>query len=98
MFDKFEMIDDMIKKIDALADARGLNRCISLIELAQQLRALSEGLKKDDAATAEKVELLETQLKAATAPEAKDGETVVGGEKYNIDMTEVSGDGDHPAE
>ena len=40
MFDKFEMIDDMIKKIDALADARGLNRCISLIELAQQLRAL----------------------------------------------------------
>lgn len=98
MFDKFEMIDDMIRKIDALADARGLNRCISLIELAQQLRALSEGLKKDDAATAEKVALLEKQLKAATTPEAKADVAVVGGEEYNIDMTEVSGDGDHPAE
>lgn len=89
MFDKFEMIDDMIRKIDALADTHGLNRCISLIELAQQLRALSEGLKKDDAATAEKVALLEKQLKAATAPEAKDGETVVGGGEYHIGMEEV---------
>lgn len=90
MFDKYEMIESMIRRLDALADARGLNRCVMQIELAQQLRALSEGLKKDDAATAEKVELLEKQLKAATAPEAKDGETVVGGGEYHIGMEEAA--------
>lgn len=89
MFDKYAMIDDMIKRLDALADARGLNRCLALIELAQQLQALSEGLRKDDTATAEKAELLEKQMKAATAPEAKDGETVVGGGEYHIGMEEA---------
>ena len=46
---KFQMIDILITKVDALADARGVNRCVMTVEIIQQLNALKELLQKEDA-------------------------------------------------
>lgn len=48
--DKFDLIEAIIKRVDALADARGAQKCAIVIEIIQQLGALRKGLADDDAA------------------------------------------------
>ena len=48
--DKFELIDAIVKRVDALADARGAQKCAIVIEMIQQLGALRKGMADDDAA------------------------------------------------
>ena len=47
LFDQFGLIDQMILEVEAIADARGTARCILLANLAGQLKALKEGLQKE---------------------------------------------------
>ena len=58
LFDKFGMIDEMSRKMEALADAKGVLRCGLIWDIAGMLHALKDGLKKEDEATALKIEEL----------------------------------------
>ena len=46
---KFQLIDILITKVDTMADAHGVNRCVMTIDIIQQLNALKEQLQKEDA-------------------------------------------------
>ena len=43
--DKYQMIDILITKVDAMTDTHGVNRCVMTIDIIQQLNALKEMLK-----------------------------------------------------
>ena len=58
LFDKFGMIDEISRKMEMLADAKGVLRCGLILDIAGMLRALKDGLKKEDEATALKIEEL----------------------------------------
>ena len=62
--DKFELIEAIIKRVDALADARGAQKCAIVIEIIQQLGALRKGLADDDAAHKKGIMDLQHQLDA----------------------------------
>lgn len=48
MFDKYEVIDNLITTMDELADAKGVKRCALIISVIQALGELKKGLKADD--------------------------------------------------
>ena len=56
LFDKFGMIDEMSRKMEALADAKGVFRCGLIWDISQMLKALKNGLQNEDKATAQKIE------------------------------------------
>lgn len=74
LFDKFGMIEEMLKKLDALADARGTFRAGLIWDISQMLVALKRGLTKEDEQHKESIACLE---KAA------------GVEKIDIESVEV---------
>lgn len=88
MFDKFDMIDNLIVGLDALADARGVARCTGFVKAIQQLNALKDGLQKEDDAHEAEKELLRRQLAAAQMPPTndEDGGETIGGERYVLDV------------
>lgn len=47
LFDQFGLIDQMIMEVELIADAHGTVRCGLLANLAGQLKALKDGLKKE---------------------------------------------------
>lgn len=71
MLDRYELIDRMASSVDALADARGAQKCALIIELIQQLGALKKGLKDEEAARRREMEALRAQIEenqSATIP------------------------------
>ena len=44
---KFQLIDTIITKVDALADARGVSRCVMVVDIVQQLNALRDLLREE---------------------------------------------------
>ena len=50
MMDKFGMIDQIIVQVNALLDARGVEKCRLGLDIVQRLAALREGLRKEDSA------------------------------------------------
>lgn len=46
--DKYQIIDLLINKVDALADARGVNRCVITIDIVRNLDTLKQLLKEED--------------------------------------------------
>ena len=60
MFDKYQLIDQIILKVDALADARGAQKCSLIIEVVQMLGTLRKGLKNEEEAANEPVVVAET--------------------------------------
>ena len=65
LFDKFGMIDEAARKMEVLADAKGVFRCGLIWDIAQALKALRDGLKKEDEATALKIEELKRIVEEA---------------------------------
>lgn len=53
LFDKYGLIGEMQKKLDVMADAKGVLRAGLTWDVYQMLSALQEGLKKEDAETKE---------------------------------------------
>lgn len=49
MFDKYGFIDQMMKKLDEIADSHGVIRSVSISELFRMFVVLKQGLMKDDA-------------------------------------------------
>ena len=86
--DKYQMLDAIIVIVDKLADARGVERCVLLIDLVKRLDALEKGLKEDEDATNARVEMLKSQIKNLTTPPfLNEGEIREGGQTYTIDLT-----------
>lgn len=59
VFSKFELIDDMLKKLDVLADAKGTFRCGLVWDISNEMKALREGLEKEDAANKQLIKSME---------------------------------------
>ena len=64
IFDKFALLDDILKKMEALADAKGTFRCGLIWDIAGALKALRDGLKNDDEAHAKQIESMKQMLRA----------------------------------
>ena len=58
LFDKFGMVQEMQKKLEVLADAKGTLRCGLIWDMRGMLSALADGLKQEDEANTRKVEEL----------------------------------------
>lgn len=85
MHNKYEMIDAVIVLLDKLADARGAEKCRLILDGVQRLAALKDGLCKEDEAHTTELNLLNGQLaKLTSTPEARDGQTIIGGQKIHI--------------
>ena len=91
--DKYQMIDEIVVLIDRLADARGIDRCVILIDLVKRMNALKDLLREDESAHESRINLLKNQIRnLTTPPPLKDGEIREGGETYTIDLTPKDGD------
>lgn len=64
IFDKYGMLNEIRKKLDLAADARGAIRCGLLWDISCMLAALQDGLKKEDGANVQKIETLKAQIQA----------------------------------
>ena len=56
LFDKLGMVDEIARKVEALADAKGVFRCGLIWDISQMLKALKNGLQNEDKATSQKIE------------------------------------------
>lgn len=56
---KYTMIEDMLKKLDALADAKGVFRAGLIWDIAQALTELQKSLKDEDERHKEAISCLE---------------------------------------
>lgn len=85
--DKYQMLDALILLVDKLADARGAERCMLLIDMLKRLGALKEGLQGEDKAHEAEKDLLKAQIKdLTTPPPLRDGEIREGGQTYTINL------------
>lgn len=84
LYNKHEMVDNIIKTLGGIS-VRGETNVNLLSSAFQMLYALQEGQKNEDRATNQKIELLKSQLKAATEPKPEEpGGDVLGGEHYDL--------------
>ena len=84
MFDKYQLIDSIIVQIDALTDARGVEKCKIILDAIGKLSALKKGMQDDDTANQQKLDTLRDELRRVTAPDA-DGDTeTIDGKTYKI--------------
>lgn len=58
LWDKYGLISEISKKIEVLADAKGVLRCGLIWDISNMVKALGDNLKKDDEAHTAKVEEL----------------------------------------
>lgn len=55
IFDKYGMLDEIKKRLEILADAKGVFRCGLIWDINDMVKAVEEGLRKDDEANAAKI-------------------------------------------
>ena len=67
IFDKYGMLDEIKKRLEILADAKGVFRCGLIWDINDMVKAIEEGLRKDDEANAAKIEELKRMNSANTA-------------------------------
>ena len=69
LFDKFGMIDEILRKMNALVETKGVLqgvlRCGLIWDISGMLTAMKDGLKKEDEATAQKIEELKRIVEEA---------------------------------
>lgn len=62
LFDKYGMIDEILLKMEALADAKGAFRCGLIWDITQMLKSVKDGMKKDDEQHKQEIEALTKML------------------------------------
>lgn len=77
IFDKFTLIDDVLKKLDMLADAKGAFRCGLIWDITGELKALREGLKKEDVAHKQQIEAMKQMQEARKNADGNNQERLV---------------------
>ena len=86
--DKYRMLDEIIVLLDRLADARGVDRCLVLVDLVKRVDALKKGLREEEDAHSAHIEMLKAQIRNLTEPAPlMDGEIREGGQTYTLDFT-----------
>lgn len=60
--DRKQLIDECIKKLNSLADASGIVRCIMVYEVYQLLRSLKENIEMYEDAQQKHINQLEAQI------------------------------------
>lgn len=58
LFDKYGMLKEIQGKMEILADAKGTLRCGLIWDITQMIKAVENGLKKEDEAKAAEMETL----------------------------------------
>ena len=48
IFDKYGMLEEIKKRLEILADAKGVFRCGLIWDISDMVKAVEEGLRKDD--------------------------------------------------
>lgn len=66
LFDKYGMIAEMVRKLNVLADSRGIIRSGIIWDLSLMFNSLKDGLKKEDEAKTKQIDFLETQIENLT--------------------------------
>jgi len=62
IFDKYELINELISEIDKIADSRGIQRAALLVSVTQALVKLRDGLKQDEESTKAQIEAMKTHI------------------------------------
>ncbi len=62
MFNKFELIDELLSEIDKIADSKGIQRAALLVSVTQALIKLRDGLKQDEESTKAQIEAMKTHI------------------------------------
>lgn len=62
IFDKYELINELISEIDKIADSRGIQRAALLVSVTQALIKLRDGLKQDEESTKAQIEAMKTHI------------------------------------
>lgn len=81
--DKYTRIDQAIVTVSNLADAKGVDKCIAIVETVRNLSQLKEILRAEDAMRAE----AEAQADEERAAQEQDDESdteIIGGKEYKI--------------
>ena len=84
MFDKYQLIDSIIVQIDALTDARGVEKCKIILDAIGKLSALKKGLQDDDTVNKQKIDTLREELRRVTQPDGGDDTETIDGKTYKI--------------
>lgn len=90
VFSKYEMLNKVLILLDSVS-VQGAKSVLALSNVFQMLSALQKGLKDEDSAKNQTIEILKEQLKHATEPVNENCEKIVGGEHYDLNY---GGDGD----
>lgn len=62
LFNNAGLCDDILKKIEVLADAKGSLRCGLIWDITLEIKALKSGIEKDKKLADDKIEELKRQL------------------------------------
>ena len=60
--DKYQMLDAIVVQLDRLADLRGVERCMALVDLVSRIDALKKGLREEEDSHNAKVDALKAQI------------------------------------
>ena len=82
--DELQMIDELMRLMDAECDAVGLYRRRIEVEIVNRLEALKTGLEDAQKHHKQEIDLLSDQIKKLTTPHPQEDETIVGGDVYQI--------------
>lgn len=64
IFDKYGMLEEIKKRLEILADVKGVFRCGLIWDINNMVKAVEEGLRKDDEANRKKIEILKKEAAA----------------------------------
>lgn len=81
--DKYTLIDQAICRLSDLADARGVEKCVMIVETVKTLSKVKEILHVEDAMHAKAAAQAEEERAAQEQEDEADTETV-GGKEYKI--------------
>lgn len=84
IMDKQGFIDKIVATLNCVS-VSGVRDVVALANVFQMLSTLKSGLRDEDSAKDQTIELLKEQLKRATESTPEDGGDVVGGEHYSFD-------------
>ena len=90
MFDKYEFIDTIIKILDGVS-VSGAKNVMHLGESFKMLTTLKKGLHDEENAKNKTIEALKETIKRLEAPNADEGQEIIGGQHYEIDFKKDGG-------
>jgi len=77
MKSKFNIIDDAIVRVNELVDAKGVDKCVMIINLVQNLNELNRMIREEDAKNEAAIQALTEKIsKLEKTEEADDDEDV----------------------